>query len=377
MRTEQWQWTAASGWSTQLPAAPREDVDLLLVFAATHQLGDTTELEALRKAFPCAMFFGCSTAGEIQDVRVHDLSLAVTAVSFEQTRIRGEAVELDTEGSSHGAAVTLAEKLIDDDLVHVLVLSDGLHVNGSELIAGLLEALPESVTISGGLAGDGENWGRTLVLLGEQTGERRIAAIGFYGDRLRVACGSLGGWDPFGPERKITRSEGNVLYELDGRSALELYKKYLGDKAAELPASALLFPLSLRMRDGTRGIVRTVLAIDEEAGSMTFAGDMPQGLWAKFMKANFERLIDGAHQAARVSLQDGPPPSLAFLVSCVGRKLVLGQRIEEEVEAVRDVLGDQPSLTGFYSLGEISPFTPSGRCELHNQTMTITTFVEI
>ena len=218
------------------------------------------------------------------------------------------------------------------------------------------------------------------MVLDDVVAERRIAAVGFYGEGLTVGCGSLGGWDPFGPERKITRSDGNVLYELDGQSALDLYKKYLGARAAELPSSALLFPLALRTPDGSDGIVRTVLAIDEKAGSMTFAGDLPEGAWAKFMKANFERLIDGAMGAASISIErrgDGRlAPSLALLISCVGRKLVLQQRIEEEVEAVRDVLGDGPTLTGFYSLGEISPFTPNGRCELHNQTMTITTFTE-
>ena len=111
---------------------------------------------------------------------------------------------------------------------------------------------------------------------------------------------------------------------------------------------------------------------------MTFAGDMPAGAYARLMKANFDRLIDGAAGAAKVSYEavGSIAPDLALLISCVGRKMVLQQRIEEEVEGVRDVLGRHTVLTGFYSYGEISPFTPSARCELHNQTMTITTFAE-
>ena len=377
MRVEQWWWHKTAGWDRPVPEKPRDDVDLVLVFAATALLDDSALVETLRQGFPEAILFGCSTAGEIQGVRVHDQTLVATAVCFEGTAVRGGSVVLAEEGSSRTAGEELAQALLADDLVHLLVLSDGLHVNGSELIAGLLEVLPEGVTVSGGLAGDGENMGRTLVLLDDTAAELQIAAVGFYGERLTVGSGSLGGWDPFGPERKITRSEANVLYELDGQSALDLYKKYLGERAAELPASALLFPLSLRTPDGASGIVRTILAVDEEAGSMTFAGDVPEGAWVKLMKANFERLIDGAMGAARISIEErSSAPELALLVSCVGRKLVLQQRIEEEVEAVREVLGDEPILTGFYSLGEISPFTPSGRCELHNQTMTITTFSE-
>jgi hypothetical protein len=208
--------------------------------------------------------------------------------------------------------------------------------------------------------------------------EGRIAAVGFYGSRLQVGCGSMGGWDAFGPERLVTRSRGNVLYELDGRSALALYTEYLGEHAAGLPASGLLFPLSVRFGDDGPGIVRTILAVDPVEGTMTFAGDVPEGAYARLMKANFERLIEGATGAAnRCSESLGAsPPDLAILISCVGRKLVLKQRIEEEVEGVRDVLGREATLTGFYSYGEISPFTPTAPCELHNQTMTITTLTE-
>jgi hypothetical protein len=203
--------------------------------------------------------------------------------------------------------------------------------------------------------------------------------VGFYGDRLRVGYGSLGGWDAFGPERLVTRAEGNVLYELDGRSALQLYKEYLGKHAAGLPATGLLFPLSVRTADQETAVVRTILAVDEDAESMTFAGDIPSGSYARLMKANFNRLLDGAEGAATTCRDalPGSDPTLAILISCVGRKLVLKQRVEDEVEAVREVLGDGPALTGFYSYGEISPFTPGAKCELHNQTMTITTISEV
>ena len=183
-----------------------------------------------------------------------------------------------------------------------------------------------------------------------------IAALGFYGERLKVGYGSLGGWDSFGAERLITRSKGNVLYELDGHSALELYKKYLGENNAG-PAEALIFPLALRSGEEGFGLVRTVMSISEEDQSMTFAGDMPEGGYARLMKANFDRLVDGAEGAARASYEmlGSIEPELAVLISCVGRKLVLKQRIEEEVESVREVLGNNTVLTGFYSYGEICP----------------------
>lgn len=241
-----------------------------------------------------------------------------------------------------------------------------------------MKNLPEGVTVTGGLSGDGERFEETLVFCDGPPESGAVAVLGLYGSRLKVGYGSLGGWDPFGPERLITRSKGNILYELDGKSALELYKRYLGDHAKGLPATGLLFPLSLRTKEGEAGLVRTILSIDEEVQSMTFAGDVPEGAYARLMKANFDRLVDGAVGAAKVSYEaiGSSSPDLAILISCVGRKMVLRQRIEEEVEGVREVLGDRTILTGFYSYGEISPFTPGAKCALHNQTMTITTFSE-
>jgi hypothetical protein len=194
---------------------------------------------------------------------------------------------------------------------------------------------------------------------------------------LKVGFGSLGGWDPFGPERLVTRSKGNVLFELDGRPALSLYKQYLGEHSKGLPATGLLFPLSVRVEPGETPLVRTILAVDEQQQSMTFAGDVPEGAYARLSKANVDRLIDGAVGAARASCPAGSvAPELAILISCVGRKLVLKQRVEDEVEGVRSILGEQAAMTGFYSYGEIAPFSLGERSELHNQTMTITTFAE-
>lgn len=175
----------------------------------------------------------------------------------------------------------------------------------------------------------------------------------------------------------MTRSRGNVLFELDGQPALALYKSYLGEHARDLPGSALLFPLLLEDAGGGAGLVRAVLGVDEAAGSLTFAGDVPEGTSARLMKANFDRLVDGACGAATASLHglDGAAAELALLISCVGRKLVLRQRVEEEIEAVREVL-PQAVLAGFYSYGELCPQGSVGSCELHNQTMTITTLGE-
>jgi len=352
---------------------------LALVFSSPGLLREQSTWDQLRAMYPGTRLVACSTAGEIADTEVLDESIVCTGIAFEHSRVAISAVLTGETDSDAERGDLLVARLPQEGLVHLLVLSDGLKVNGSALVDGIVARLPGGVAVTGGLSADGARFQRTAVCLDGPEPSEQIVAIGLYGSRLRVGMGSMGGWDPFGPERRITRSAGNVLYELDDEPALDLYKRYLGDHAASLPASGLLFPLAIRS-DGAeaQSVVRTLLAVDETARTLTFAGDVPVGYRARLMRANFERLVDGATGAARISRGDtfSDSPDLALLISCVGRKLVLKQRVEEEVEAVREILGANTTLTGFYSYGEISPFTPTARCELHNQTMTITTISE-
>jgi len=378
MQVEQTRWSRAKGWTPAHPGKLSANANLVLIFGSPDCIKQTVWEQDIRAAYPSAHYLGCSTAGEIYGTEVTDETLVATAIAFEHSHVRGASLNLSSVSSSFHAGEQLAKTLPHDDLVHVLVISDGQNVNGSELVAGLTQHLPAGVTLTGGLAGDGDRFQETLVLWDGPPEPNIIAAIGLYGDRLKIGFGSLGGWDAFGPERVVTRSASNILYELDGQPALTLYKKYLGEHAKNLPASGLLFPLSLRSTAG-ESIVRTILGVNEEENSLIFAGDLPLGGQVRLMKANFDRLIDGAVGAAQNSFEaiGNTSPELALLISCVGRKLVLKQRIEEEVEGVQDVLGQGTILTGFYSYGEISPFRPAARCELHNQTMTITTLSEL
>ena len=374
MNLSQHRWRA-DRWSPPLPE-PVAGAALALVFGSPALLEDPTRLAEMRRTFPGARLVGCSTAVEICGAEVTDDTLTCTAVTFAAARVRVARASVAEDGS-FAAGAALAQALAADDLRHVLVFAEGLKINGSALARGIQSALPEGVTVTGGLSADGDRFGRTVVLCDEPA-DRGVVGVGCYGPGLRVGFGSLGGWDPFGPRRVVTGWAGNVLYELDGEPALQLYRRYLGEHAAALPASGLRFPLSLRTPGVEPGLVRTLLAIDDAAQSITFAGDIPEGGFARLMKANFERLIDGATRAARASHVPlaASQPALALLVSCVGRKLVLKQRVEEEVESVRDVLGGAAVLTGFYSYGELAPMLDQTSCQLHNQTMTITTLSE-
>lgn len=358
---------------------------LLLVFGAVDRLRMTGLREALLQALPDTEFAGCSTAGEIGNEGVGDGSLVLTALRFEHPALRVVRTDLAGMTDSEAAGARLAEALREplDGLAlrHVLVFGQGVQINGSALIAGLRGRLGGAVTISGGLAGDGAAFTRSYTLSRAAISDRQLVAIGLHDPRTQVRHGGFHGWQPFGPARKITRCEGNVLYELDGEAALSVYRRHLGDYASGLPGTGLLFPFEMQGSDHRAvGLIRTILGIDEARGSLVLAGDIePQG-YLRLMHASTDSLVQGAQAAAELLLAGpgGAPEGerLALLVSCVGRKLVMGQRVDEEVKAVVQVLGAQAQMTGFYSNGEISPGPTGLDCRLHNQTMTITLLSE-
>ncbi|MFM9988470.1 FIST signal transduction protein [Flavobacterium sp.] len=351
---------------------------LVIGFGSRALLSAPKSYENIKNKFPNAQIALCSSAGEIFGNEVLDDSISLVAISFASSTIATAEVHIEDFPSSYEAGKSLIQKLPQDNLKLAFILSDGGKVNGSELVKGMNSVKTNEVLITGGLAGDGDKFEETIVGINSIPTSGNVIAIGLYGDKLRLSHGSLGGWESFGLERTVTKSKENVLYEIDDKNALELYKTYLGKYADELPSSALLFPLSIKLSNEQEPIVRTILSINEKDQSMTFAGDLPEGSQVRFMKANFDRLIDAASEAASTCLEmNTNNPKLALLISCVGRKIILGNRIDEEVEAVSEIFGENTILTGFYSYGEISPLKPLTNCELHNQTMTITCINEI
>jgi hypothetical protein len=359
-------------------AALDSDNTLVVAFGAPDLEKAKPHLDELVLQFPRSHVIGCSTAGEIHGTQIHDGAVSVAVARFEDTQLMSASVEVPSAEDSFSSGEALIEKLARPDLRAVFVLSEGLHVNGSRLIGGMNRRAADGVVITGGLAGDGSRFGKTWVLSSGHIRDKTVAAIGFYGSRFVVGHGSKGGWDQFGLHRVVTRAEKNVLYELNGKPALAVYKDYLGTLSNGLPATALLFPLAIHQaKDDEEPIVRTVLSIDEAKQSLTFAGDIPEGARVQLMRADFDRLIEGASEAAKltraIECEDGD--SLSIAISCVGRRLVLGERAEEEVESALDALPKGTKLVGFYSYGELSPLA-TGTCELHNQTMTLTMFRE-
>lgn len=353
--------------------------NLVFVFGSPEFFTQPIFVETLHTAVGKGCVVGCSTAGEIIGSTVHEKTAVVHALRFDHPDFFSTQTTIQHSEDSHAAGVRLAKGLNHANLHTVLLLSPGLDVNGSGIIEGLQSVLGKAVTIIGGLAGDNGAFSKTYTLHEQHVDDRQLVAVGFHGDHLHCAHGSFGGWQAFGPPRRVTRAVNNQLFSLDNESALDVYKRYLGDYAKDLPGSGLLFPFAVLGPDHQQtGLIRTILGIDDTQGSLTLAGDIAENSFVRLMHASTDALIDGAQAAAEATqkMLQGEQPGWAFLVSCVGRRMVMGVRVDEEVEAVADTFGANSLQAGFYSYGEVSPFLASTDCKLHNQTMTISYFYE-
>lgn len=377
LKTHQSQYSEKTGWQSLPDSAIWNSAEtLIFAFASPIFLNKPELFKQLHDQFPNATLVGCSTSGEIQGDQLFDSSISLTFIKFKNSQFRSALVPVNLTSDSRAAGKSLAETLFDSSLKAITILSDGLMVNGTSLVEGFKDVIDTSkIPLGGGLAGDGNNFQRTFVVYNGLVKSSSVVAVGFYGESIDISVSARGGWDIFGPNRTITKSSGNELFEIDGKPALDLYKEYLGDRAKDLPASGLLFPLQIcPVNDPSKKMVRTILSINEHNKSLIFAGDVPQGWSGQLMRANFERVIDGAssaYESGVLKMNDKNSAKFVMAVSCVGRRLVLGERTSEEIQVIADGLTKDSVMSGFYSYGEIAPTMTGQSCELHNQTMTL------
>lgn len=352
---------------------------LVLVFGNRFELEEPKIYKGIKNMFPKGHIVFGSTGGNVTTNSIDEESLTITAVEFEKSTFEVRTINLnETELNSYNAGVELVNKLPKDKLKYIFVLSDGSFINGSDLTKGMNEGVDTNVLITGGLCADDDRFERTMASYNENPKDGEIVAIGFYGDTFQASSSTESGWHSFGAERTVTKSIGNILYELDKKPALDLYKVYLGEKSNQLPSSALYFPLGIKPDEGDdQTYLRSVLNINNDYRAMIFAGDVPINSKVQFMMTNPRDLLNASGQTARQANQRMiNKPQLALFVSSVGRKLLLDQRTVEEIEEAKNVVGNETIFSGFYSYGEIAPFDDDNMCQLHNQSVALTLISE-
>jgi len=364
-------------WQIDDNISDKNSVNIVFIFGDREYIKSKTIYTELKKIYVNAEIVGCSSSGNILGDSISESPMIATAMSLEHGTVEVSVKDFSEDDNQEEITHALVQALPQEGLKHLFLLSDGLNTNGSALAKGANNAVEDTISITGGLAGDGTEFEETWIIANAEAKQNRMVAVGFYGESITVESGCYSGWDEFGVLRKITKSKDNILYEIDGKPALELYKKYLGEYAKDLPNSALDFPMSIKKDNDDDAIIRSVLGVDEETQSLIFAGDVPEGYLGRLMRGNVDKLIDGSEIAAKQVKKINNKTALGLVVSCVGRRIVLKQLTDEELESISETLGSNVQLAGFYSYGELAPFSNELlTCSLHNQTMTMTVIYE-
>ena len=379
MQVEQKKWSKSQGWEIISDHELRSKAQLVFVFGSTDLVQNNDLFAEIKSQYPDAEIVVSSGSSEIMAGKVEQHTLNVTALYFEKTKIKTLEINLEDVKDSFDVGAHISATIDKENLSNLMIFSNGNLINGSHLLTGLQFNLSEAVPITGGLAGAYDPFSSTYTGLNSIGSEGKVIGIGFYGEHLKIGHASKAGWTAFGPERFITKATNNVLFELNGEPILDFYKKYLDALFDDVVEAMRIYPLGIKTEDGDERILRAFLNYDPDTGGALFGGDMPEGAKVRMMRSNVNSLIDAAGDAALSSIKpfEISNPDLAICISCVGRQFVLQDWINEEIDSVIDIIGNETPVTGIYSYGEIAPQAPRRKSELHNHTMTITTFKEL
>jgi hypothetical protein len=318
---------------------------------------------------------GCTTDGEISSVGLSTGSVVLCGIVTDQIEFN-IACATGLRKNSEDAGRRLAQQL-PSTVRYVQVFSDGLTGNGCAILRGLASALGPHVPIAGGTAGDDGEFRNTWQFFGSDVLSDAIVAIGFSGD-FSFGTGVSSGWSPIGIAKKVTKARGNVVYELNGQPALEVYERFLGKHADKLPSVGVEYPLGLvngvGCCDEDFHLLRATMSVNRSDGSIVFAGEVPEGSMVRLTCGDHASILEAAEKAAASALADlgDATAVMAFFYSCMARKIVLGRRTREEIHRIRSAIGPRLPIVGFYTYGEYCRIKRGGSSLLHNETACVT-----
>lgn len=371
---------AASEVLVHLPEQPQ----IVWVFGAI-SYDQRALIRGVKSVLPETIIIGCTTDGEISNQGLTVDSVVLLGLISDQLEFT-TAIVRDLGKNSFEAGKKLAEQFNGEPTEYIQIFSDGLTGNGSEIIKGIQSVLGINVKIAGGTAGDGSLFQKTYQYFNDEILTDALIGVAFVGE-FKFGTGVQSGWTTIGMAKQVTKAEKNVLYELDGKPALEVYEKFLGQNASLLPAVGVEYPLGLLGPSGDVDeddyyLCRATMGVDRVKGTVTFAGDIPEGAFVKMTMGSESDILQAVQKAASQALERlkngnaSVKPAAVFFYSCMARKIVLGSRTNEEISAIKKIVGDDVPIIGFYSYGEYAPAGKEMNSHLHNETATLTLISE-
>jgi hypothetical protein len=319
---------------------------------------------------------GCTTDGEISTEGFSIGSSVLGGIASDQIEFELALVE-HISGDSEQAGRDLATAF-SDEVCYIQLFSDGITGNGSAILRSMAAGFKDTIPVAGGTSGDAGKFKATWQFQGDRVYSDAAVAIGFKG-KFKLGTGVWSGWAPIGLPKRVTRAEGNVLYELNGESALSVYERFLGRHAKRLPGVGVEYPLGIIGQfEGPNGhdhlLLRATMSVNWEEQSIQFAGEIPEGAMVYLTCGERASILDATEKAARLAIDDlgqDVEPAIVFFYSCMARKTLLGLRTKEEIERVRTQFNPDVPIIGFYTYGEFCRVNRGGPSLLHNETATL------
>ncbi|MBI3333062.1 MAG: FIST C-terminal domain-containing protein [Candidatus Omnitrophica bacterium] len=354
--------------------------DLVLLFASV-RFDQESLLKGVTSMTGRAPLVGCSTAGEITSHGPSRRSVVIMAIASDSLRIAtglGRGISHKPREAGRQAAAEASRARLPNPHAF-LMFPDGISGNVAEAIRGVQDVLGLSFPIVGGSAADdfGFNW--TSQYFEGRAYTDSVAGVLLTGP-IALGIGARHGWQPLGKPRRVTRARANVVEELDGTSAVNLYETYFETAAASMKAESLagvsiLYPLGMPIPGEEEYLLRNVLRVDP-GGSLIYAGEIPEGSEVRLMMGSKAKAMEAARRAAEQAMVGiAPRPAQFGLVfSSCSRYRLFGREAGRELELIRQALGPAVPLIGFYDYGEQAPLTAAGfrgRSHFHNETVVV------
>ncbi len=351
-----------------LETAGLDKPDFVFMFASVGY-DQRSLLRAVREATGGAPLSGCSGEGTINGDYADEsnFSVVVMVISSDELRWRnGLATGLSADSRATGQLV--AQSVSSDvsaDAVGLFVFPDGATANFDHFFAGLEGNLSSDqfLPLWGGGAGDNLALVQTYQYCDDEVVSDGVAYALLSGEAQPASAIGIG-YIPIGGERKVTRSQGNVIYEIDGRPALEVLQEYLPDRALaeDWGSYAITFALCLRAPSYIKDeeyIVRTILSVDAADGSATVQSEVPEGTSVWMSSRDKEKVTTGLDRMADQIKEElgGAQPKLVFHFDCCSRGKVMFRDQEKQriLRRFRQAVGPEVPWAGFHSFGEIGP----------------------
>lgn len=338
--------------------------DFLFVFSSP-ALQQEEVLRGVRDAAGKPPLVGCSTAGEITSEGPHQKSVGVMAIRSDTISFYtgvGRNIKEGAREAGQAVARDVKEKA-DKPLRAFIMLPDVLTGNGADIVRGVLDVLGSHFPVVGGAAGDDFQFEKTYEYCGEELVSGACAGVGLAGN-FTIGIGVRHGWVPIGMPMKVTRAQGAVLHELDGKPAISIYEDYFGARADELRKEALArlaitYPLGLKIPEYQEEyLIRDPITVNEN-GSITCAAEIPEGSEVRLMIGSKEKAVEAAEDAARHLMRefetDRTKPKFVLMFNCIAREKLFAQKAGDEIRAVMSIIGSDVPLLGFYTYGEQAP----------------------